>query len=106
MSSSLDIISSRELPEYDDLCCFRCQGAQAGHAAAAASGSDQHETSSDDNRTWCTFFEYSAQSVPVHAYPGMVQSMKLRADVSSTMRLQLYFDPPADAIDAGTRCMR
>ena len=68
MSSSLDIISSRELPEYDDLCCFRCQGAQAGHAAAAASGSDQHETSSDDNRTWCTFFEYSAQSVSVHGW--------------------------------------
>jgi hypothetical protein len=27
---------------------------------------NMHETSSDDNRTWCTFFEYSAQSVPVH----------------------------------------
>ena len=105
MSSSLDIISSRELPEYDDLCCFRRQGAQAGHAAAAASGSDQHETSSDDNRTWCTFFRIFG-AVGTGTRTAVVQSMKLRVDVSFAMRLQLYFDPPADAIDAGTRCMR
>jgi hypothetical protein len=41
-----------------------------------------------------------------YRYTAVVQSMKLRADVPFTTRLQLYFDPPADAIDAGTRCMR